>query len=59
MEVERQNVSDAEGVVEELLRDTDTVDLLKLRRAGSLQKECEFREVFCVVLHLVNAEKPS
>ena len=56
MEVERQNVSGAEGVVEELLRDTDAVDLLKLRRAGSLQKECEFREVLCVVLHLVNAE---
>ena len=54
-----QNMSDAEGVVEELLRDTYAVDLLKLRRAGSLQKECEFSEVFCEVLHLVNAEKSS
>ena len=50
VEVEKQNVSDAEGVVEELLRDTDVVDLVKLGRAGSLQKECAFREVLCAVL---------
>ena len=51
VEVERQNVSDAEGAVEELLRDIDVVDLLKFGRAGSLQKEREFREVLCAFLH--------
>ena len=57
VEAERQNVSNVEGVVEELLRDTDVVELVKLGRAGPLQKQCAFREVLCAVLHCRNEFK--
>ena len=34
-----------------LLRDTCVVNILKLGRAGHLQKQREFRPVLCAVLH--------
>ena len=44
VEVKRKDVLDAEGVGEELLRDANAVDLLKLRRTYPSQKARRFKE---------------